>query len=248
MVFNPRRLSGNWSKQLRNEASRASSTRTPAKNPISRSVGIRHLAAATCFNTNCGILDSLCPDHYPCKRDSIALRTSASTTTCLTASLTGDAFLPGEAFLAGAVFFARLAGVRAMETPDAGNRDIRKFCGMREGEPCYTDRANDTVIPIFVVAYAMRTDSGRPSSSIRFSAWTMITTCGAVVPAPVRKVTMLADAFETRGRHCHVNRDWQTHAVASRTVLKLPGWRPRQDDVDRIRPRGQSLFVRSAFG
>src|SRR5271166_4642406 len=76
MVFNPRRLSGNWSKQLRNEASRASSTRTPAKNPISRSVGIRHLAAATCFNTNCGILDSLCPDHYPCKRDSIALRTA----------------------------------------------------------------------------------------------------------------------------------------------------------------------------
>src|SRR5208283_1529582 len=61
---------------------------------------------------------------------------SASTATCLTASLTGDAFLPGEAFLAGAVFFACLAGVRAMETPDAGNRDIRKFCGMREGEPC----------------------------------------------------------------------------------------------------------------
>src|SRR5208283_15854 len=36
VVFNPRRLSGNWSKQLRNEASRASSTRTRAKNPISR--------------------------------------------------------------------------------------------------------------------------------------------------------------------------------------------------------------------
>jgi len=41
--------------------------------------------------------------------------------------------LPGEALLAGAVFFARLAEVRAMETPDAGNRDIRKFYGMREG-------------------------------------------------------------------------------------------------------------------
>src|SRR5271165_4794316 len=92
------------------------------------------------------------------------------------ASLTGDAFLPGEAFLAGAVFFARLAGVRATETPDAGNRDIRKFCGMREGEPCCTDRANDTVIPISVVAYAMRTDSGRPSSSIRFSARAAIAT------------------------------------------------------------------------
>src|SRR5271157_740631 len=92
------------------------------------------------------------------------------------ASLTGDAFLPGEAFLAGAVFFARVAGVRAMETPDAGNQDIRKFCGMREGEPCCIDRANDTVIPISVVAHAIRTHSGRPSSSIRFSARTAMPT------------------------------------------------------------------------
>src|SRR5208283_2498 len=60
VVFNPRRLSGNWSKQLRNEASRASSTRTRVKNRISRSLGILHRAAAPCSNTNCGILDSLC--------------------------------------------------------------------------------------------------------------------------------------------------------------------------------------------
>src|SRR5271165_756810 len=40
VVFNPRRLSGNWSKQLRNEARRASSTRTRVKNRTSRSLGI----------------------------------------------------------------------------------------------------------------------------------------------------------------------------------------------------------------
>src|SRR5208282_2344955 len=54
-----------------------------------------------------------------------------------------------------------------METPDAGNRDIRKSYGMSEGGPCCTDRANDTVIPISVVAYAMRTDSGRPTRTRR---------------------------------------------------------------------------------
>src|SRR5208282_415465 len=44
VVFNPRRLSGNWSKQLRNEASRALSTRTRVKNRTSRPLRIPNLS------------------------------------------------------------------------------------------------------------------------------------------------------------------------------------------------------------
>src|SRR5208283_414736 len=42
--------------------------------------------------------------------------------------------------------------------------------------PCCMDPARDTVIPQAFVAYAIRTDSGRPSSSMRFSARTAMPT------------------------------------------------------------------------
>src|SRR5271166_3322572 len=56
VVFNPRRLSGNWSKQLRNEASRASSTRTMKD---SQGSGYRILCPRACARCPAGFIAKL---------------------------------------------------------------------------------------------------------------------------------------------------------------------------------------------
>src|SRR5271166_4390770 len=68
----PRRLSGNRSKQPRNDPSRASSRRTHAPNRIPRSLRIPYLHPARRFASTVAI-----PTHHRCRnRDSLAFRTA----------------------------------------------------------------------------------------------------------------------------------------------------------------------------
>src|SRR5215210_5946843 len=60
---------------------------------------------------------------------------------------------------------------RMRHAGDMGDR--RRFAALRRGErPCCMDQWEGRTHPYPVRGHAMRTDSGRPNSSMRFSAWT----------------------------------------------------------------------------